>query len=57
MVVCGVDGEYGIDSRSDATVRFLASFAVFVGVEGPKDVVFTKFWETAVGRALKKRCA
>jgi hypothetical protein len=55
-LVCGVVGEYGTtESLSDATVLFLPSLAVFVGVEGANDVVLTEFRGIAVGRALKKR--
>ena len=55
-LVCGVVGEYGTAvSLSDATVLFLPSLAVFVGVEGANEVVLTEYRGIAVGRALKKR--
>jgi hypothetical protein len=56
-LVWGVEGEYGTAvSLRAATALIRPSFAVFVGVEGVKDTVFTiLFWGTAVGRALKNR--
>lgn len=55
-LVCGVEGENGnAESRRAATALFLPSFAVFVGVEGPKVGFETVFKGMAVGRALKNR--
>ena len=54
--VCGVVGEYGTaESLREATVLFLPSLGVFVGVEGANDVVLPELSGIAVGRALKKR--
>jgi hypothetical protein len=55
-VVCGVErGNGTAESLRAATVLFLPSLAVFVGVHGVQDVVFTAVRGIAVGRALKKR--
>ncbi len=55
-LVCGVERENGTaESLRAATVRFLPSFAVFVGVDGAHDFAFAVVSGTAVGRALKNR--
>ncbi len=56
-LVCGVEGEYGTAvSRRAITALLRPSLAVFVGVEGEKDVAIAVFKGTAVGRALKNLC-
>lgn len=48
---------YGIaESLAVATLRFLPSLAVFVGVDGAHDRLFVVARGIAVGRARKKRC-
>lgn len=57
IFVCGGEGEYGATTESLIITidRFLPSFAVFVGVDGPPDKTPPPLRGIAVGRALKNR--
>lgn len=56
VFVCEGEGEYGTtESLILAIDRFLPSFALFVGVDGPPDNTALPLSGTAVGRARKNR--